>query len=367
MQGKHLSVMTGTVGNVCLSGADEPPRTILIMSYLDQLPEAAKHLLRTGLVSEYATISATGVPIDTPLYYFPKPDLSTIDLATGLAYPVKADRARRNPKVGLLIEGTPAQPIISIAGYAAVRDGDLQANLERYVSETIVTPIISPEVNDWNVVRAAIHYLARIIIEVTPAHVRWWPNRAAMDSAPHEWRAPPDTIFPTSDRFPPGKASAPSEWRQRSWQELATEALESNLAAYLTVIDQDGYPLPFRAKEVTACDGGFRIVMPESLPWSAGKATLSFIGKEIFIGAVTFSGGVHIMQVERALPVLPLVDDGKVLQPEDSVRESLMERLKHELARRGQEMPVVPEIPPRPTALALLRAAGAANWQTLKD
>ena len=89
------------------------------MNLLQQLPEAAQDLIRSGINTSFTSISSAGVPIDTPLLIFYAGDLSTIDLATGIAYPAKAERARKNPKAGLLCEGTENEPVVAIAGLAA--------------------------------------------------------------------------------------------------------------------------------------------------------------------------------------------------------------------------------------------------------
>src|SRR3546814_9145498 len=89
--------------------------------------------------------------------------MKTIDLATGVPSPAKAGRTRRNPKVGLLIEGRPEEPVVVIRARAAVRDRDIQSNAIRYLAETGWQGV-SHGIT-WEQARLAITYWSRIIIE----------------------------------------------------------------------------------------------------------------------------------------------------------------------------------------------------------
>ena len=325
------------------------------------LPLAVIDLIEHSIFTQFATVSAADVPIDTPTYCFPSDDLSHIGVATGLSYPAKAGRAGRNPKVGLLIEGLPGDPVVSIRGMAAVRDADLQANVERYIAETGFD-LIGFGLS-WEEARKAVWYWTRIIIEVTPERIMWWDNAEAMDGPPHVWNAPQGTDYPPSDASPPGKTSAPASWEQRTWQEMAQGALARGGPAHLTLCDADGFPLPVGMRACTLEGDRFQLVVPKGAPWSVnGKATLTFMGLETFVGDVSVENGITWMAVERALPELPLMKDPKeVLQPREEVKAQLLPRLDEETRRRGQPVPTIPEALPAPTRLALKRKARLAQ------
>lgn len=330
----------------------------------DHLPKDVVSLLETSLVTEFATVSAAGVPIDTPVSYFQPEDLGTIDIATGLSYPAKAERARGNPKVGLFIEGRDDEPAVSIAGIAAVCDADLQGNAERYIAETAFSRPGNPA---WEIARNAVWYWTRMIVRVAPKRVLWWPNRSAMDERPNVWEAPPDTVFPQSDPVPPGTISATPKWTMKPWRELIAQALDRSVPGHVTVRDAQGFPLPMPASGFEAVTDGIFMSVPRGAPWEpAGKATLTFQGQETFVGDISAIGDRLFLQVERTLPIHPFVEDHEQLwRPNAATYEAFMERLRHETGRRGQDVPVVPDIEPEPApgARARMERLKSAWWK----
>ena len=315
---------------------------------LEALPEPVLELMRSGAIAQYASVSAAGMPVDTPVLYFPGEALASFDLATGLSYPAKAERARRNPRVGLLLEGGPGDPVVSIAGMAAVRDADLQANVNRYLAEASYT---LPHDPDWSLARQAVWYWTRIIVEIVPARIYWWDNPAAMSGPPRVWRAPDGSSYPASDPAPPGKISKPAQWQDLDWRALAEQALGRQVPGHLSLIDREGFPLPIRALAVKLTEAGLAVDLPQGLPWLAeGKACLTFGGIETFLGDATLNHGQVVLAVERTLPVFPMTQDMTQLwKPTPDTRRQLMRRLEEELARRGQPVPTIPAERPLPS------------------
>ena len=320
---------------------------------LGELPQPVIELLRSASFSQYVTISAAGFPIDTPVLIFPSEGLRTIDLATGLSYPAKAERARRNPRVGLLIEGGPTEPVIAIAGMAAVRDADLQRNVYRYLSEAAQELPHNP---DWPLARQAVWYWTRILVEITPVQILWWDNQGAIDSPPHRWDAPAGIDYPASDPAPPGEVSSPAKWEQPPFQDLARQALAKGTPSHLSVIDDEGYPVTVRARSVELVDDGVTLDLPQGLPWPlTGKACLTFGGVETFLGEMRDGNFLH---VHRALPVFPMTADmAQLWNPTEHTRDELMRRLVHETHRRDQPIPQIPAERPLPTEGYKLRMA----------
>jgi hypothetical protein len=317
-------------------------------------------LLDSVTTAEFGTVSSAGVPIDTPMYLFPSEGLQTFDVGTGLSYPAKAERARRNPKVGLLMEGGPSEPVVAIAGHAEVRDRDLQANADRYIAETAQISLDSTVDVPWEVARRAVWYWTRIIVAITPVRIWWWDNANAMDRAPYRWDAPADTAYPETPPGPSGAVSEPALWSQPSWRQQAENVLAGALPAHLTLCDDEGYPLSIRARAVELTGDGFTLDMPGGWPWGSdrgtAKATLSFGGLSIFLGEVVGTASATQLWVERALPLHPIMrDPSELWAPTDDTYDKLMTRLRHETARRGQPIPTVPAIKPIPTAAAQRR------------
>ncbi len=315
---------------------------------MPQLPYPPEFLpvFQKSLTVEFASLTGAGAPITFPLT--PYMGENTLDVSTGLTYPSKAERARRNPKVSLLYSdpvgsGLQNPPIVLVYGHAAVRDKDLQKNTDRYVAYTHKTLPFPPFM-----LRRISFYFARIWIEVTPLKILWWENRD-LDAQPQRWDAPPGIELPASDPAPKGESLGRWKEAPQDWRAGAAYAAQNLGTPILTVVDDEGYPVPQRVKSSALVNDGFKLEIGKGAPAKvAGKACLTFHSHpEVFTGQenIVFVGEVQedgLFKVERrpgdwSLPpkglgaLTSFIGSGFKLNP----------RLKAEAARRGQPVPKV--------------------------
>jgi hypothetical protein len=323
------------------------------------LPQELVPVLMESGVCEYASLKKNGTPITSPVIPFPGEDGRTIDVQTGLTYATKAERARNNPHVCLLYSEPKTSPVESpptvlVYGQATVYDSDLQANTDRYARLMPTKFQLIRQIPAF-ILRRATMYLARIWIAVTPLKLLWWPE-GDMGAAPQQWHPPEGTQAPPSDPPPeplptPYKplADPPTDWRL----EIAY-ALDRLGTPILTVVDEDGYPVPFRVRGGFQVADGVHLDLPLAMPTNArGRACLTFHTMEVkdgevvsnenmsFVGEVSGDGGDVLFKVERCLPCLSAKRDPAGLFSLLLGFLRMRKRLEVEAARRGQLVPIV--------------------------
>jgi hypothetical protein len=319
-----------------------------------ELPRDLVDVFERAVTCEYASLTRAGAPVTVPSTPYVGA-AGTLDVSTGLTYPAKAERARRNPKVALLfadtIGGASDAPVILVQGHAAVRDADLQANTDRYARLSLAKLPASVEGQPKVLLRRMGFYYARIWVEITPIRISWWPDRA-LSVAAQLWQRPPSPELPESDPAPAGRQ--PPAWLKPPvrWQEIAAHALRTLPLADLTVVGTDGYPVcvPVTAGTLSGGDVPLRIGSgaPE-LP--AGPACLTVHGHDehfttqenhTLVGSLSRDRDGVCLHVERALADWSLTGNG-VQRSIGFLRKgrTLNPRLKAEAARRRQPVPKV--------------------------
>ncbi len=318
-------------------------------------PREVTEVFERSLTVEYATLTGTGKPVTAPVGPYVGRS-GTLDIQTGLCFPAKADRARRNPKVCLLFAdpigaGMGGLPVVLVQGHAVVRDADLQANTDRAVALAVAKyPAAFKGVPRLVLGRMA-YYFARIWVEVTPLHIRWWPNRA-LDVAPRQWRADADVVLPTSDPPPSGEPPPPWAAAPADWRPVATRSLGRLALSDLSTLDDDGYPICLPVGLGPLDDDKVAVFLgpgaPEVLP---GPACLSlhshnevYTGQEnhTLVGSLATDAKGSWFHIERALG--DWSTPGNRLQVAWSFvanAPALRPRLKSEARRRGQPVPKV--------------------------
>ena len=326
-------------------------------------PSILREVAERFVTCEAATLTRDGWPVTWPLTPYPGERGGAVDVSTGLTYPAKAERSRRDPRTALLFSdptgsGMERPPVVVVRGLATVRDRDLQANADRYVRLSMAK---LPRAWRWTpapLIRAQRWYFARIWVSVTPLEVLWWPG-GDVDRPGERWRADDGTAAPASDPAPPGGALPPWRDRPADWRDRAERALAYCPRPVLTVVGSHGFPVPFRVTAARVEGDGLRLRVPVGMPAEpAGPACLTFHEHgDPFVGqrnaairgsAVRESDGDEVrFRVERPL--------GDFSIPGGRLRRSaaflaagrrLAPRLRREAERRGQAVPRV-NLPPR--------------------
>lgn len=321
-------------------------------------PEELLPLFERAITVEYASLTRAGAPVTYPVTPYVGEDGLTLDVSTGLTYPSKAERARRNPKVALLYSdplgsGLDDAPVALVQGLATVRDADLQANTDRYVRLSMAKSPAAYEGQPKFLLRTVDWYYARIWIQVTPTRMLWWPE-GRVDEQPQEWTAPAGTNAPPSDPAPPG--TQPAAWMEKpaQWREAAEQAVREFPFRDLTFVGADGSPICLPVREIAPDPGGFRLRVahvPGADP--SGSACLTFHThnpnfttqhNRALVGRISpAEDGALLFEVERPLGNWDISESRLGFMFDFLFRKGrrLRPRLKAEAARRGQAVPKV--------------------------
>jgi hypothetical protein len=316
-------------------------------------PAQLVDVFERAVTCEYASLTRSGVPVTVPAT--PYRGSGTLDVSTGLAYPAKAERARRNGNVALLFAdpvgvGASPVPVVLVQGHAAVRDADLQANTDRYVRLSMAKLPAIAKGQPKLLLRRLGFYYARIWIEITPLRIRWWPDRDLAEPA-QEWRSS-ETRLPESDPAPAGRQ--PPAWLEPppAWREVAARAVRDLPFADLTVVDADGCPLciPVTAGDLDGDEVPLRCGAGAP-PLTPGPACLTVHGHDegfnnqenhTLVGALIDGADGPRLQVARVLADWSLTGTrARVAIGFLAKGRRLAPRLKAEAARRGQAVPRV--------------------------
>jgi hypothetical protein len=321
-------------------------------------PEELLPLFERAITVEYASLTRANTPVTYPVTPYAGEDGRTLDVSTGLTYPAKAERARRNPKVALLYSdplgsGLDGAPLVLVQGMATVRDSDLQANTDRYIRLGMAKLPDTYKGQPKFLLRSVAWYFARIWIQVTPTRILWWPP-GHMDEPPREWTAPEGTSAPPSDPAPPGKQ--PASWTEQpsDWHVAAEMALRDLPFRDLSFVGTDGFPVCLPVTEISLETGGFRLSAPRlagtvpegpaCLTFHAHDAGFSYQQNRVLVGRVLpTDDGTLTFDVERLLGDWSLPGGKLATTIEFLFRKGrrLKPRLEAESTRRGQPVPKV--------------------------
>lgn len=296
---------------------------------------ASEHeeLFERFIAAEYGYISPRGLPLCWPVTPYWVPGRDVLAIATGVAYPLKADYAKVTPQVALYFSdatgsGISDAPSILVKGRATVLDVDLQENTDRYV-RAIRKKFISARLAVNNLtVKLLDFYLPRLWVEIEPTSIEERPHGATPPIA-----SPPGV----------GTGQSLSDQDKSRVDQIATRFDDG----VLTVIDENGSPDMTRMGIAGLGNGKILLEMPGP----SGDATLTFHHHSM--AGTRFHAYMLRGIIEASMPsqfvterLVGFFGNG-ALFPLSVIPQIADKRrsLKRELKKRGQPMPKL-RIPP---------------------
>lgn len=286
----------------------------------------AEQIFMRYVAAEYAYLTSKGEPLCWPVTPYWDEGSRVLSIATGLAYPGKADHAKRDPRVALLFSdptgsGLDPHPQVLVQGKARVLDSDIQANTDRYVSAVRAKFSVARYAINPVTVKLLDFYLPRLWVEIENPEPVFDPR--VTDTLP-------------SDEEMPTTQLGPDEVKAL----LAVAARIPD--AVVTTVDRSGRPLPIRTPVLPRSDGSVLL----STPTFSGPAALTFhrhtLGGTRFQawmarGTVYNERGSSIFVPRR---LVGFFGNGFVFPLSVIPRiGGLRKRLRAELERRGHDMP----------------------------
>jgi hypothetical protein len=245
------------------------------------LPEEVRRCFERFITTEFTTVDSRQQPITWPVTPYYSDGGESIDVTTGLGYPKKADDARRHPQVALLFSdptgsGISGKTRVLVQGTACVDEEDLDANRERYMSESVIKLPATKKMHPPKFMMGALNwYYARIYVKVRPERVLVWPGGdpevepEILDSHKEEVRS--------GHIEEPPLAHATATGGDVAWDSRMTELGTRHESAVLSWVGPDGFPIAVRLP-IHLDPGARRIRLaatPAGLPLAEGRACLT--------------------------------------------------------------------------------------------
>jgi hypothetical protein len=315
------------------------------------LPAEVQAVFDRFITTELTTISRRGQPITWPVTPYYTPAAPCIDVTTGLGYPRKANDAQANPLVALLFSdptgsGLSDPPMVLVQGCAEVDDLDLEANRERYATESLEKlPDMASLHPPDRVKRMFAWYFTRIYIHIRPERVYVWPH-GDIAAEPELYDAHLEEVRSGHSEEPERFHASPGGGMS-AWDPRISELGSRHRTAALSLVSPDGFP--FAVRVLVRVDPAARWIRiegePPGIPFAPGLACLTahehgdqFTWQQNFQvrGDLVFVDGVWALIPNKVIGGLELPGSRiAVLRANAAKARRFRRTAKRELARRG--------------------------------